>query len=57
MQLFGGGTDTSACFMNWAILYMCVYPEIQQKVQDEIDLYIKGKPALYKTVFCLYYTG
>ena len=43
MQIFGGGTDTSACFMNWALLYMCVYPEIQEKVQAEIDLYMKCK--------------
>ncbi|XP_067944775.1 cytochrome P450 2U1-like isoform X2 [Watersipora subatra] len=41
MQLFGAGTDTSACYMNWAILFMCCHPEVQEKVQQEVDSYIK----------------
>ncbi|XP_022095812.1 cytochrome P450 2J6-like [Acanthaster planci] len=36
-NLFAAGSETTATTLQWAILYMAVYPEIQQRVQTEID--------------------
>ncbi|XP_022095821.1 cytochrome P450 2J6-like [Acanthaster planci] len=36
-NLFVAGTETTATTLQWAILYMAVYPEIQKRVQAEID--------------------
>ncbi|XP_038058681.1 cytochrome P450 2J6-like [Patiria miniata] len=36
-NLFGAGTETTGTTLQWALLYMAVYPEIQQRVQAEID--------------------
>ena len=36
-QLFIGGTDTTAQTLRWAMLYMSHYPDIQDRVQREID--------------------
>ncbi|XP_022095852.1 cytochrome P450 2J6-like [Acanthaster planci] len=36
-NLFGAGTETTATTLQWALLYMAVYPKIQQRVQAEID--------------------
>ncbi|KAJ7324680.1 hypothetical protein JRQ81_017700 [Phrynocephalus forsythii] len=36
-DLFLGGTETSSTNLCWALLYMVVYPDIQAKVQKEID--------------------
>ncbi|XP_022095758.1 cytochrome P450 2J6-like [Acanthaster planci] len=37
IALFGAGTETTATTLQWALLYMTVYPEIQRRVQAEID--------------------
>ncbi|XP_072044317.1 cytochrome P450 2J2-like [Amphiura filiformis] len=37
MFLFLAGTETSTTTLRWALLYMIMYPEIQAKVQQEID--------------------
>ncbi|XP_068248867.1 cytochrome P450 2L1-like isoform X1 [Palaemon carinicauda] len=37
LNLFVAGTDTTASTIRWAIAYMAKYPEIQAKVQNEID--------------------
>ena len=31
------GIDTSRLTLRWALYHMAVYPEIQAKVQEEID--------------------
>ena len=36
-DLFTGGSETTVTTLRWAILYMMGYPEIQTKVQREID--------------------
>ena len=35
--LFGAGTETTATTLRWAVKYMMAYPEIQKRVQQEID--------------------
>ncbi|XP_022095727.1 cytochrome P450 2J6-like [Acanthaster planci] len=36
-NLFAAGTETTATTLQWALLYMAVYPKIQKQVQAEID--------------------
>ncbi len=36
-NLFGGGTDTTANTLYWALLAILRYPEVQHQVQKEID--------------------
>ncbi|XP_064651018.1 cytochrome P450 2C15-like [Lineus longissimus] len=36
-ELFGAGSDTTATTLEWAILLMVTHPEIQRKIQSEID--------------------
>ncbi len=31
LELFVAGTDTSSTFLEWAFLYMCAYPEAQER--------------------------
>nr|XP_056705330.1 cytochrome P450 2J4-like [Euleptes europaea] len=37
LDLFFAGTETTSTTLRWALLYMAVYPEVQAKVQGEID--------------------
>ncbi|XP_029939437.1 cytochrome P450 2J2-like [Salarias fasciatus] len=37
LDLIEAGTETVATTLRWALLYMMHYPEIQKKVQEEID--------------------
>ena len=37
MDLFFAGSDTTSVTLNWAFLYMIMHPEIQKKVQEELD--------------------
>eukprot|EP00058_Branchiostoma_floridae_P001850 XP_002587338.1 hypothetical protein BRAFLDRAFT_100536 [Branchiostoma floridae] len=36
-QMFLAGTDTTTNTLHWALLYMILHPDIQEKVQQEID--------------------
>ncbi|KFV09659.1 Cytochrome P450 2J6, partial [Pterocles gutturalis] len=36
-DLFLGGSETSSTTLYWGLLYMVVHPDIQEKVQKEID--------------------
>ncbi|XP_027519975.1 cytochrome P450 2D17 [Corapipo altera] len=36
-DLFGAGSETTTTTLRWALLYMLLHPEIQSKVQAEID--------------------
>ncbi|XP_066278633.1 cytochrome P450 2U1-like [Branchiostoma lanceolatum] len=37
-NLFTAGTDTTATTLRWALLYLVKNPDVQRKVQDEIDV-------------------
>ncbi|XP_048034959.1 cytochrome P450 2J4 isoform X1 [Megalobrama amblycephala] len=37
LDLFGAGTESTAKSLSWALLYMAKYPDVQEKVQSEID--------------------
>lgn len=37
-----GGTDTFSVTFHWTIAIMCNHPEVQKKVADEIDQFIKA---------------
>lgn len=35
-DLFGAGFDTVSTFLSWAVMYLVAYPEIQEKLHQEI---------------------
>lgn len=46
MDLFQAGAETTSTTLVWLLLYMTVFPEIQYKLQAEIDEIIgKKKPS------------
>ena len=36
-ESFGGGSEPIASVLNWAVLYMIAYPDIQAQIQQELD--------------------
>ncbi|XP_041790626.1 cytochrome P450 2J4 [Chelmon rostratus] len=40
MDLFGAGTETTTTTLHWGLSYMIYYPDIQERVQAEIDAVI-----------------
>ena len=40
LDLFMAGSETTSNNLSMAMLYMLVYPQIQQKVQNNIDLIV-----------------
>ncbi|XP_073442756.1 cytochrome P450 2D15-like [Dendrobates tinctorius] len=36
-DLFSGGSETTSTTLRWALMFMILYPDVQSKVQDEID--------------------
>ncbi|XP_053259743.1 cytochrome P450 1A5 [Podarcis raffonei] len=47
-DLFGAGFDTVTTALSWSLMYLVTYPEIQKKMQEEIDQTIgrERKPRL-----------
>ncbi|XP_069006180.1 cytochrome P450 2J4-like [Embiotoca jacksoni] len=40
LDLFGAGTETTTTTLHWGLLYMIYYPDIQERVQAEMDAVI-----------------
>lgn len=36
-DLFNAGFDTTSNMLRWVILYMAKYPEVQRRVQQQLD--------------------
>ncbi|XP_020509185.1 cytochrome P450 2J4 isoform X2 [Labrus bergylta] len=45
LDLFGAGTETTTTTLHWGLLYMIYYPQIQERVQAEIDAVIGSSRA------------
>ena len=45
LDLFMAGSDTTATTLNWAMMYMVLYPDIQTKVRNELNAQIGFKKA------------
>ncbi|NXL63429.1 CP2DH protein, partial [Chordeiles acutipennis] len=57
-DLFTAGSETTSTTLRWAILYMLLHPEIQSKVQAEIDKVIgRERPATMADQVRLPYTN
>ncbi|KAG8455219.1 hypothetical protein GDO86_001419 [Hymenochirus boettgeri] len=56
-DLFAAGTETTATTLQWAILYMVAYPDIQKKVQKELDTVLQGSLIYYEDRKRLPYTN
>ncbi|XP_053166633.1 cytochrome P450 2J4-like isoform X2 [Hemicordylus capensis] len=57
-DLFLGGTETSSTTLCWALLYMVLYPDIQAKVQKEMDAVVaSGQMICYEDRKNLPYTN
>ncbi|XP_067667946.1 cytochrome P450 2J5-like [Haliotis asinina] len=56
MDLFMAGTETSSTTLNWAILYMIAYPDIQARCQREMEEVIgPGRMVQFQDRFKLPY--
>nr|QST15071.1 CYP370C2 protein [Diaphanosoma celebensis] len=40
IDLFIAGTETTSTSLLWLVLLMATYPEIQEKIQEEIDIHV-----------------
>ncbi|KAM7171096.1 steroid 17-alpha-hydroxylase/17,20 lyase isoform 2-T2 [Macrochelys suwanniensis] len=36
-DIFGAGVETTSTVLKWAVLYLLHYPEVQRKIQEELD--------------------
>ncbi|KAM6182342.1 steroid 21-hydroxylase [Erethizon dorsatum] len=52
VDLFIGGTETTATTLSWAVAFLLHHPEIQRRLQDELDLELgpdfSASPLPYK---------
>eukprot|EP00095_Tigriopus_kingsejongensis_P007363 maker-scaffold1571_size35388-snap-gene-0.6 protein:Tk07363 transcript:maker-scaffold1571_size35388-snap-gene-0.6-mRNA-1 annotation:"probable cytochrome p450 303a1" len=56
IDMFAAGSDTTANTLSWAVLYMVLHPECQEKVQREIDDVLMGKEPVLDDKARLPYT-
>ena len=43
LDFFQAGSETSSTTLSWAILYLTLYPDVQEKCWKEIEQYLGGK--------------
>uniref|UniRef100_A0A8B9SDY0 Uncharacterized protein n=1 Tax=Apteryx owenii TaxID=8824 RepID=A0A8B9SDY0_APTOW len=46
-DLLLGGSETTATTLRWALLYMVAYPDVQEKVQQELDTMLGSSPVIW----------
>lgn len=46
MDFFIAGSETTGGTLSWATLFMILHPNIQRKVQKELDTVLEGKEAV-----------
>ncbi|CAH2324586.1 cytochrome P450 2J6-like [Pelobates cultripes] len=57
VDLFVGGTDTTSASLEWCLLYMMRFPDIQEKCRNEIDKVRGDRERLdYEDRVCMPYT-
>ncbi|KAL1420984.1 hypothetical protein MTO96_004342 [Rhipicephalus appendiculatus] len=56
MNIFGAASDTSAGELQWLFLMLAKEPEIQERIQKEIEYTIGSRPPVYKDRAQLPYT-
>ncbi|KAM4771244.1 cytochrome P450 2K6-like [Rhinophrynus dorsalis] len=56
-NLFSAGTETTATTLRWSLLLMMQYPEIQEKVQEEISRVIGSAQPTYNDRTRMPYTN
>ncbi|KAJ8298106.1 hypothetical protein KUTeg_024637 [Tegillarca granosa] len=54
--IVAAGIDTTATMIDWAVLFIALYPDIQCKIQKEIDNKIGDRKPTYSDRFILPYT-
>ena len=51
------GSETTATTLSWAVLYMILYPQVQEKIHKEIDEVLDdNEPSLEDRVRCIIYS-
>ena len=43
LDLFQAGSETSSTTLTWAVMYLTLYPNVQEKCRKEIDEHLGGK--------------
>ncbi|KAM5191596.1 cytochrome P450 2J6-like [Mantella aurantiaca] len=57
IEFFNAGTETTATSLQWALLCMVAYPDVQKKVQKELDAVLNGSVIHYEDRKRLHYTN
>ncbi|KAL7388151.1 hypothetical protein ABVT39_008213 [Epinephelus coioides] len=57
LNLFGGGTNTTATTMRWALMLMAKYPKIQDQVQEELSRVIGSRQVQVEDRKNLHFTN
>uniref|UniRef100_A0A1J3CN87 3,9-dihydroxypterocarpan 6A-monooxygenase n=1 Tax=Noccaea caerulescens TaxID=107243 RepID=A0A1J3CN87_NOCCA len=52
MNIYGGGTDTSATTVEWALAEMINHPEIMKKAEQEIEKVVGNKRLVEESDLC-----
>uniref|UniRef100_A0A1B6KG18 Cytochrome P450 n=1 Tax=Graphocephala atropunctata TaxID=36148 RepID=A0A1B6KG18_9HEMI len=55
-DLFAAGSETTSGSIEFVLLYMILYPEMQEKMQEEIDRVLRGRKPVFEDRTNLHYT-
>ncbi|XP_040212925.1 cytochrome P450 2J6-like [Rana temporaria] len=57
IEFFNAGTETTTTSLQWALLCMVAYPDVQKKVHEELDAVLNGPVIYYEDRKRLHYTN